>query len=70
MLLQDKENGTLIEIKDVETLFNPSESRILGRDQAGQEEQELTDYDKANLVFPSGEELPRCWMDANYREVK
>jgi hypothetical protein len=68
MFLQDKQNGTLIEVNDVTALINPNQSTIPGQDQSGQEEQDSVDYDKANLIFPSGESLPRCWVDANYRE--
>jgi hypothetical protein len=33
----------------------------------GQEEQDPETFMKQNLVFPSGENLPLCWLDANYR---
>jgi hypothetical protein len=67
MFLQDKQNGTLIEIQDVKTLFNPNEHAISGRNQSGEEEQDLMDYEKVGLAFPSGEDLPRCWIDVNYQ---
>lgn len=67
MLLHDKEQGTLVEILDVEKLADPTESRIDARVQDGQEEQDPAPISKENLVFPSGEDLPRCWRDANYR---
>jgi hypothetical protein len=67
MFLQNKRNGNLIEIEDVTALINPIENQITGRSQSGQEEQEVEAYEKANLIFPSGEALPRCWIDANYR---
>jgi hypothetical protein len=35
--------------------------------QEGQEEQEPESVQKQNLVFPSGESLPMCWIDADYR---
>jgi hypothetical protein len=70
MLLQDKQNGTLVEILDIEALFKPTASDVRGQQQAGEEEQDPASYPKANLKFPSGEELPRCWTDANYRNAK
>lgn len=66
MFLKDKETGSLIKIEDVESLFKPTQDEIKGRDQEGQEEQNLTSFKKSQLIFPSGESLPRCWMDSNY----
>lgn len=70
MLLQDKQSGNLIEILDIEALFKPTENAVTGREQAGEEEQDPETFDKNSLVFPSGENLPRCWLDANYRNSK
>jgi hypothetical protein len=67
MILQDKQTGALIEVMDTEELINPSHDKIKGRIQEGQEEQPPEDIGKDTLVFPSGEELPRCWRDADYR---
>ena len=66
MLLKDKTSGTLVEILDIQALFDPNKNSISGQTQAGQEEQNAETFDKGNLKFPSGEELPRCWMDVNY----
>jgi hypothetical protein len=52
MFLQDKQNGTLIEIQDVKRLFNPNEHQISGRNQSGEEEQDPMDYEKVGLTFP------------------
>ncbi len=67
MFLQDKQDGSLIKIEDPRTLFDPNESKISGRNQSGEEEQNLADYEKTALQFPSGEELPRCWIDVDFR---
>jgi len=40
--------------------------RVLGRLQAGEELQDPTALNKAELSFPSGESLPRCWLDPHY----
>lgn len=67
MFLQQKNSATLIEIKDLEALFNPLRNEIEGRIQEGEEEQDPESFAKHDLTFASGEDLPRCWLDANYR---
>jgi hypothetical protein len=67
MLLQEKETGNLLEVIDIQLLIDPNEEAVAARDQAGQEEQDPEKFAKTNLVFPSGEALPQCWVDANYR---
>jgi hypothetical protein len=66
MFLKNKQTGDLIEILNVEELFNPNKDSVSGQNQAGQEEQEKASFEKKELIFPSGECLPRCWMDENY----
>jgi hypothetical protein len=68
MFLQNKQTGTLVEIRDVEALFDPTQSAVTAQGQAGQEEQDPEPFEKTQLIFPSGEDLPRCWIDANYRQ--
>ncbi|PZV23702.1 MAG: acetyltransferase [Snowella sp.] len=67
MLLQEKETGNLVKVMDFQSLINPNESEIIIQIQAGQEEQDPEPRRKNNLSFPSGENLPICWLDANYR---
>lgn len=67
MLLQDKQTGSLFEIVDVKTLIDPTVAEVPAQDQRGQEEQEPQAIAKEQLIFPSGESLPRCWVDADYR---
>jgi hypothetical protein len=67
MLLQDKKTGNLVEVMDLESLINPSTSEIVIQVQAGEEEQDPEPLGKKNLSFPSGEDLPVCWLDANYK---
>jgi hypothetical protein len=69
MFLQDKKSGTLIEVVNLENLINPTKDAITGRVQDGQEEQDPAPVKKQDLVFPSGEDLPRCWIDENYRNM-
>ncbi|NJN86172.1 MAG: acetyltransferase [Leptolyngbyaceae cyanobacterium SL_7_1] len=68
MLLQNKQTGTLVEILDVANLVNPAEQNIQGQVQSGQEEQSPEAIAKQELSFPSGEDLPRCWVDPDYQK--
>ncbi len=68
MFLKDTISGDLVRVDDLDLLFNPLKPTIIGRDQAGEEEQDAMTFIKGQLVFPSGEPLPRCWTDAHYRE--
>lgn len=70
MLLQEKQTGNLVEILDLASLFNPAQNETQGRIQSGQEEQDPEPFNKGSLLFPSGEDLPRCWRDADYRAAK
>ncbi|WP_309736360.1 acetyltransferase [Chamaesiphon sp. OTE_75_metabat_556] len=67
MFLQAKKSATLIEIQDLEALFNPLKNEIEGRIQEGEEEQDPAQFVKQDLTFASGEDLPRCWLDPDYR---
>jgi hypothetical protein len=67
MFLQNKISATLIKITDLDNLFNPLKNEIEGRIQEGEEEQDLELFSKQDLTFASGEDLPRCWIDPNYR---
>ena len=67
MFLKHRESGDLLRILDVEELFNPLRVQVRARDQSGEEEQDPAPYPKDQLVFPSGERLPRCWVDPAYR---
>lgn len=67
IFLEDKQTGNLVKVQDVAALADPNKSQISGRVQAGEEEQPPETMDKDKLLFPSGESLPRCWVDANYR---
>jgi hypothetical protein len=69
MLLQNKRTGNLIKVMDTTTLVNPVEKTISGKAQEGQEEQAPEEIAKDDLIFPSGENLPLCWLDADYRQA-
>ena len=67
MLLKDKKSDGLIEITKLEQLIDPQEECVTGQEQAGQEEQDPESFKKEDLIFPSGESLPRCWLEINYK---
>ena len=67
MFLKDRNSGHLIEVLSLSDLFNLYQPEIIGRDQVGEEAQEPESYKKSQLLFLSGEELPRCWLDPDYR---
>lgn len=67
MYLKHKTNGDLVEILSMDHLINPTHANVVGRYHVGEELQEPEEFAKANLVFPSGEALPRCWKDPNYK---
>lgn len=70
MFLKQKKEGHLVEVLSLKDLFNPTHKQIVGRLHVGEEMQDAENYDKANLIFPSGEVLPRCWMDIHYRDAE
>jgi hypothetical protein len=51
----------------VTDLFDPSRTVVPGRFHAGEELQDPMNFPKQELSFPSGEALPRCWLDPAYR---
>lgn len=69
MFLKSKSSGDLIELLDVQNLYDPFKHEIIGRFHAGEEMQEPEMFLKSELVFPSGESLPSCWQDPDYQHV-
>ena len=68
MFLEHRPSGDLVEVLALEELYNPCRCEITGRLHAGEEMQDPETFVKSELIFPSGEPLPRCWIDAHYRE--
>lgn len=68
MLLKQKNSGHMIEVTDMISLINLNVDEVTGRSQEGEETQDPVLYKKSELVFLSGEELPRCWVDPHYRD--
>lgn len=69
MLLQIKDSSELVKLAEIHELIDPNRDTVQGQKQRGQEEQPVDSIKKENLVFPSGESLPRCWLDANYKNA-
>jgi hypothetical protein len=70
MFLKQKLTGDLIEIIRIEDLYDPCLNEVMGRSHLGEEMQDPAIYEKEQLIFPSGEMLPRCWKDPDYGMVK
>ncbi|MEL6138831.1 MAG: acetyltransferase [Cyanobacteria bacterium J06628_6] len=68
MFLQHQPTGDLVEILSLDDLWDPFSKKIKGRFHAGEELQDPEDFTKSHLVFPSGESLPVCWADPDYRQ--
>jgi hypothetical protein len=69
MFLHNTETGSLVKINDFQELIDPSKNAVVAQSQSGEEEQDPEPMDKSNLIFPSGENLPLCWVDADYRKA-
>ena len=70
MFLKDKHSGNLVEVLDLNALFDPLKPALMGRLHAGEEMQDPTSFEKTELIFLSDETLPRCWLDVHYRSAQ
>ena len=68
MFLQHKTSGKMVEVLSLNDLFNPNHRDLVGRYNAGEELQDPEKFPKSDLIFLSGETLPRCWTDVHYRD--
>ena len=68
MFLQEKLHHEMIEILSLNDLFDPFNKTLVGRYQHGEEVQDPEKFNKSNLQFLSGEDLPECWLEAHYRD--
>ncbi len=68
MFLKQISTQNLIEVLSLEELWDPFIVDITGRSHAGEELQDPETYNKTELVFPSGEPLPQCWINPHYRD--
>jgi len=67
MLLQEKKTGHLIEVMEPKEVFDPFEKEFTGVLDYGEERSDPQKFNKEEVVFPSGEPLPLCWRDPDYR---
>lgn len=68
MLIKERSSDHMIEVMNLFDLMNLNLDEVVGCYQEGEEQQDPEKFQKANLVFLSGEELPRCWTDPHYRD--
>ena len=68
MFLKHKSNDQLIEVLTLDSMYDPCLKEITGRMHAGEEMQDPETFMKSELIFPSGESLPVCWLDPHYQE--
>jgi hypothetical protein len=66
MFLKHKPTGDLVEVLTLREIYDPWEKMIQGRYHAGEEIQDPEPFPKDELMFPSGESLPQCWLDPTY----
>jgi hypothetical protein len=70
MYLKQKKDGHLVEVLSLNDLVNPTHKNVVGRLHYGEEMQDPDKFPKTDLIFPSGEELPKCWLDVHYRDTE
>jgi hypothetical protein len=68
MLLKERDTGHMTEVLSIVDLINLNCDEVIGRYQEGEDVQDPMKFKKSNLVFLSGENLPRCWTDPHYRD--
>ncbi|MBM5818892.1 MAG: acetyltransferase [Cyanobacteria bacterium K_DeepCast_150m_m2_101] len=68
MFLKTRHDGSLMEVLTLPALFDPFATHLQGRLHGGEELQEPEPFVKADLIFPSGEPLPRCWLDPHCKQ--
>lgn len=70
MFLKEKGSNYLVEVLTLKDLFDPFCKKLVGRYQHGEEPQDPASFKKEDLVFPSGEPMPKCWTNAHYRDAE
>ena len=68
MLIKNRTNDHMVEVMNLVDLMNLNLDEVIGCYQEGEEQQDPEKFKKGDLVFLSGEELPRCWTDPHYRD--
>ncbi len=70
MYLIHKPSGDPVEILNLDRLFNPLHREVNGRFLVGDRLQAPAAFGKDDLLFPSGESLPRCWISPTYKDKR
>lgn len=70
MLLKERSSGHMVEVLSIVDLINLNNDEVVGRYQEGEEVQDPMKFRKTDLIFLSGEDLPRCWVDPHYRDAE
>lgn len=70
MFLKEKARGHLVEVLNLEELFDPVKTEFTGRLNYGEDLPDPQMFRKGEVAFPSGEALPRCWVDVHYRDAE
>lgn len=68
MFLKHVPSGDLVEVLDLPDVINPHSATVRARAYTGDMVQRAENFLKTELAFPSGEALPLCWVDGQYRE--
>lgn len=68
MLLNERTTGHMVEVLSLGDLIDLFKDEVVGRYQYGEEVQDPEKFKKSDLMFLSGEPLPRCWTDPHYRD--
>ena len=70
MFLKSRNSGDMVDVSKIRDLTNLYHDIVVGCYQIGEELQDPQEFNKSELVFLSGEELPKCWTDPKYRVHK
>lgn len=68
MFLKETATDHMVEVLNTEELFDPFQAAVTGRYNYGEDLPDPASFQKSDLVFLSGEALPRCWTDPHYRD--
>jgi hypothetical protein len=68
MFLKQIDSDHLVEVLGLKELFDPLRPTFTGRFNIGEDMPEPEQFQKTQVCFPSGEPLPRCWVDVHYRD--
>lgn len=67
MFVKNLNSGDLAQVDKLSELTDPTAKSVTLHYFAGEEVGEPELVEKSELIFPSGENLPKCWLDSHYR---